>query len=60
MEAEIKSEFPSAQITLVKGGGGVFDVIVDSDTVYSKKEEASGRFPEPGLVNERISAHLKV
>ena len=60
MEAEIKSEFPSAQITLVKGGGGVFDVIVDSYTVYSKKKEACGGFPKPGLVNKRISAHLTV
>ena len=59
MEAEIRGDFPSAQITLVEGGGGVFDVIVDSDTVYSKKKESCGGFPEPGLVNARISAHLK-
>lgn len=33
---------------LTPGGGGVFDVVVDGKTVFSKK--AIGRFPEPGEV----------
>ena len=34
--------------TLVKGSGGVFDVVVDGTLVYSKRE--TGRFPEEGEV----------
>ena len=59
MEAEIKADYPTATVSLVKGGGGVFDVVVDANTVYSKKKESCGGFPEPGLVNQRIAAHLK-
>jgi selenoprotein W-related protein len=33
---------------LVAGGGGIFDVIVDGEKVYSKFE--TGRFPEKGEV----------
>ena len=37
-----------AESTLTPGGGGVFDVIVDGKTVFSKK--SIGRFPEAGEV----------
>lgn len=33
---------------IVRGAGGVFEVVVDGKTVFSKKE--LGRFPEPGEV----------
>jgi selT/selW/selH-like putative selenoprotein len=33
---------------LIKGSGGVFDVVVDGRQVFSKHE--SGRFPQPGEV----------
>ena len=33
---------------LVKGSGGVFDVVVDGAKIYSKFD--TGRFPEPGEV----------
>jgi selenoprotein W-related protein len=33
---------------LIKGSGGIFDVMVDGRNVYSKFE--TGRFPEPGEV----------
>jgi len=35
-------------VTLVPGSGGVFDVVADGKTVYSKHEK--GRFPDPGEV----------
>ncbi len=42
---------------LVKGSGGVFDVVVDGNRVFSKHE--LGRFPEPGevagLLGKRIA-----
>jgi selenoprotein W-related protein len=37
-----------AEVKLVKGSGGVFDVVVDGAKIYSKFD--TGRFPEPGEV----------
>lgn len=37
-----------AELTLVTGGKGVFDVIVDGETLYSKHQ--TGRHAEPGEV----------
>ena len=34
---------PSADVTLVRGGGGVFEITVDGRLAYSKK--ATGQFP---------------
>jgi len=42
------------EIKLIPGGGGVFDVEVDSQRVYSK--HATGRFPNQGEVLEAIRA----
>ena len=47
MADEINKAF-NAEVTLVPGGGGVFDVIADGKLVYSK--DNTGRFPEPGEV----------
>lgn len=41
MEAELR-----------KGGGGVFDVVVDGRTIYSKSE--TGRFPEPDEILSQL------
>jgi selenoprotein W-related protein len=38
---------------LIRGGGGIFDVVVDGSKVFSKHE--SGRFPE----SEEILAKLR-
>jgi len=35
---------------LVAGGGGVFDVFVDGNLVFSKAQ--TGRFPDPGEVTQ--------
>jgi len=45
--AEFKDAL-GAEVRLVKGSGGVFDVVVDGRTVFSKHD--SGRFPRPGEV----------
>jgi selenoprotein W-related protein len=39
-----------AELTLITGSKGVFDVIVDDDVLYSKK--TTGRHAEPGEVLE--------
>ena len=51
MAAELKQAF-GAQVKLVEGSGGVFDVTVDGKRVYSKHE--TGRFPDEGEVVELI------
>ena len=47
MAAELKREF-GFETGLIKGGGGIFDVRVDGDLVFSKFRV--GRFPDPGEV----------
>jgi selenoprotein W-related protein len=34
--------------TLIKGSGGIFDVVVDGRKLFSKHQ--TGRFPEPGEI----------
>ena len=41
-----------ADVTLVTGSKGVFDVVVDGDVLYSKK--ATGRHANPGEVLKRF------
>ena len=47
------SRIDGAEIELVKGSGGVFEITLDGDLLYSKK--ATGRFPAPEEV-ESIAA----
>lgn len=42
------------QIVLIPGGGGVFDVRLDGDLVFSKHE--AGRFPNFGEIADAIRA----
>ena len=55
---QILNEFGEgvASLTLIPGVGGIFDVIVDGDLIYSKAE--TGRHAEDGevaaLVRERL------
>lgn len=51
MSAEIK-DATGVEATLIKGGGGIFDVVVDGTTVFSRKE--SGRFPDVGEIAQLI------
>lgn len=44
------------QLTLVTGTAGVFDVVVDGEVVFSKKEV--GRHAEPGEVLALFSDHI--
>jgi len=45
LEAELKKAFPAAEVELVAGSGGIYDIEVDGDKVFSKHE--AGRFAEP-------------
>lgn len=41
---------------LIKGSGGVFEVHLDGEEIFSKK--AAGRFPEPGEVERQLADRL--
>ena len=45
LSAQLQKTF-NAETSLIKGGGGDFDVYVDNVVVFSKKNE--GRFPKEG------------
>lgn len=48
LEEEIKSVYSDAQVTLVRGSGGVFEVSLDEELIFSKKE--LDRFPNDGEI----------
>lgn len=56
MEAEVKTDYPDSEVTLIKGGGGIFEVKCDGKLIYSKQKIAGQRFPNTGeiarLINE--------
>lgn len=52
MAAELKEQFPDAEIRLIPGSGGVFLVVADGKQVFSKKE--AGRHAEPGEVSRLL------
>jgi selenoprotein W-related protein len=51
MGDELQKEI-NAEIELVAGGGGVFDISVDGKMIFSKFEQ--GRFPQPEEIIKSI------
>lgn len=56
MAAEIERDYPKANVKLIESSGGVFEVQLDSDLVFSKK--SLGRHAAPGEVMQLIHARL--
>jgi len=52
LEAQIKSKFDNVSIELISSGGGVFEVTLDGNLIFSKK--ALERFPNPNEIEELI------
>jgi selenoprotein W-related protein len=48
LAAELKDAFPEAEVQLLESSGGVFEVTVDGELIYSKK--SLKRHAEPGEV----------
>tara|TARA_B100001248_G_scaffold129960_1_gene97472 strand:- start:293 stop:457 length:165 start_codon:yes stop_codon:yes gene_type:complete len=48
LESEIKQKFPSYEITLIPSGGGVFEIVLNGQLIFSKKE--LNRFPKKGEI----------
>ena len=55
LEAEIKEEFPASKIELISSGGGIFEIKIGNDVIFSKK--SARRFPEPGEISSLIREH---
>lgn len=54
MEAEVKADYPDSEITLIRGGGGVFEVKCNGKLIYSKQKIAGQRFPNAGEIAKLI------
>jgi len=53
LESEIKQKFPSYEITLIPSGGGVFEIVLNGQLIFSKK--ALNRFPEKGEIIKKLN-----
>lgn len=58
MEAEIKAGFPNAEVELISGSGGIFDVSCDGKTIFSKLNNKEQRFPKDGEIVQVIKNNL--
>ena len=52
MEAHLKTKYNGADIKLISSGGGVFEITLDNELIFSKK--ALGRFPDDGEIDNLI------
>ena len=51
MAAELRA-LPDIALELIPGAGGIFDVVVDGDKIFSKR--SVGRFPYPGEITAEL------
>ena len=52
LEVELTKDFPEADVSLISSGGGVFEISLDNDLIFSKK--SLNRFPEDGEIKKII------
>ena len=52
LEAELKGKFDGVGVELISSGGGVFEVTLDGDLIFSKK--SLDRFPDDGEIETLI------
>ncbi len=61
MEEEIKNVYSDANVTIVKGGRGVFDISLNGKLIFSKLLKVGTyieRFPNPGEIVKLIKKEL--
>jgi len=54
VEAELRANLPGANIRLIEGKGGIFDVTCDGRLIFSKFTIEGQRFPEDGEITGLI------
>ncbi|MBE76311.1 MAG: hypothetical protein CMG41_01035 [Candidatus Marinimicrobia bacterium] len=52
MEEHLKTKYNVADIKLISSGGGVFEITLDNELIFSKK--SLGRFPDDGEIDNLI------
>ena len=57
LEVELKNNFPQADISLISSGGGVFEISLNDNLIFSKK--ALNRFPDSGEIKKLIMDRLE-
>jgi len=57
LEVELKNNFPQANISLISSGGGVFEISLNGNLIFSKK--ALNRFPEDGEIKKLVMDRQK-
>ena len=57
LEVELKNNFPQANISLISSGGGVFEISLNGNIIFSKK--ALNRFPEDGEIKKLVMDRQK-
>ena len=57
LEVELKNNFPQANISLISSGGGVFEISLNGNLIFSKK--ALNRFPEDGEIKKLVMDRRK-
>jgi len=53
----LKNNFPHANISLISSGGGVFEISLNGNLIFSKK--ALNRFPEDGEIKKLVMDRQK-
>lgn len=56
MAADFREAYPDAEVKLIESSGGLFEVTVDGELVFSKA--ALGRHAEDGEVMRLVRQHL--
>ena len=57
LEVELRNNFPQADISLISSGGGVFEICLNDNLIFSKK--ALNRFPDGGEIKKLIMDSLE-
>jgi predicted Rdx family selenoprotein len=58
VEAELRADYPDSVIELIKGSGGIFDVMSDGKVIYSKHRTEGQQFPNAGEVSKLIKREI--
>jgi selT/selW/selH-like putative selenoprotein len=58
VEKELKATYPDANVKLIKGSGGIFEVKCDNKVIYSKQQVEGQRFPNEGEITRQIKREM--
>tara|TARA_Y100000766_G_scaffold195345_1_gene167917 strand:- start:250 stop:423 length:174 start_codon:yes stop_codon:yes gene_type:complete len=56
LENYLKSKYDNIDVDLISSSGGVFEITLDNDLIFSKK--SLGRFPDDGEIDSLIDKNI--